>query len=256
MSISSYQKPPLTFDEQLNLLEKKGLLIHNKQGAFRILSSISYERFKAYLIPFKCKGSSRQLKPETTFNNVCELYEFDRELRLLVMDAVERVEVAVRTQLTYHIAHKYGMFAHENDSFFQKDLEDEYQKWLEKIHKETKRSSKSNESVRNYKNKYKGFPIIPIWMLTEIISFGQLSHFYKYLQEQDKKEVSKKFELHHKRLGNWLHVLNYVRNICAHHHRLWNNKLSIQPKKVKHLKRDHLQYDRIFLILTILYYLL
>ncbi len=90
MSISSYQKPPLTltFDQQLNLLEKKGLIIHNKQDAFRTLSSISYERFKAYLIPFKSKGNNEQLKPETTFNNVCELYEFDRELRLLVMDAM------------------------------------------------------------------------------------------------------------------------------------------------------------------------
>ena len=113
-----------------------------------------------------------------------------------------------------------------------------------------------NPPIKNYKKKYKDFPTIPIWMLTEIISFGQLSHFYKYLKKQDKKEISKNFKLHHKKLEEWLHVLNYVRNICAHHHRLWNNELSIRPKRLKNLKKAHLQYDRVFFVLIILHYLL
>ena len=253
MSISSYQKPPLTFDQQLDLLKEKGLLIHDKQNALNVLSCISYERFKAYLVPFKSEENNKQLKPDTTFDNVYELYEFDRELRLLVMDAIEWIEVAIRTRLTYHIAHKYSLFAHEDYKFFQKEIKDEHHQWLLKIHEDTKRSSNSNESIRNYKNKYKGFPTIPIWMLTEIISFGQLSSFYKYLKKEDKRKISEHFKLNYKTLEKWLRVLTYIRNICAHHSRLWNKKLTIKPSEYK---KTDIPNDRIFYILLILYYLL
>ena len=115
-----YRKSPLSFDQQLHLLEEKGLVVYDKQSALDVLSCISYERFKAYLAPFKSRESCGMLKPNTTFDDVYDLYELDRELRLLVMDAIEWVEVAIRTQLTYHIAHKYGIFAHEEYEFFQK----------------------------------------------------------------------------------------------------------------------------------------
>ena len=172
-----YKKPPLIFDEQLHLLEEKGLKIYDKQKALDVLSCISYERFKAYLAPFKSVENFGNLKLNTTFNNVYDLYEFDREFRLLIMDAIEWIEVAIRTRLTYHIAHNYDVFAHEKHEIFQRKNKNKHVKWLVKIHEDTKRSSNSNESIKNYKNKYKDFPTIPIWMLTEIISFGQLSHF-------------------------------------------------------------------------------
>ena len=249
-----YQKPPLTFEQQLNRLKEKGLVIHDKQNALNVLSCISYERFKAYLVPFKSKENNKQLKPDTTFDNVYELYEFDRELRLLVMDAIEWIEVAVRTRLTYHIAHKYDdIFAHEKYETFHKRNKSQHAEWLEKIYKDTKRSSNSNESIRNYKNKYKGFPIIPIWMLTEVISFGQLSLFYTYLKNEDKRKISEYFKLNYKTLKKWLHVLNHIRNICAHHSRIWNKKLTIKPPEYK---KSDVPNDRIFYILLMLYYLL
>ena len=248
-----YQKPPLTFEKQLNRLKEKGLLIHDKQNALNVLSCISYERFKAYLVPFKSKENNKQLKPDTTFDNVYELYEFDRELRLLVMDAIEWIEVAVRTRLTYHIAHKYGIFAHEEHKFFHERNKDKHAEWLVKIHENTNQSSSSNESIKNYKNKYKGFPTIPIWMLTEVISFGQLSLFYTYLKSEDKRKISEHFKLNYKTLKKWLHVLNHIRNICAHHSRIWNKKLTIKPPEYK---KSDVPNDRIFYILLMLYYLL
>ena len=137
-------------------------------------------------------------------------------------------------------------------SFFKRE-KDEHHEWLVKIHKDTERSSQSHESIRNYKNQYKDFPTIPIWMLTEIISFGQLSHFYKYLKKEDKKEISKHFKLNYLTLEKWLRVLTYIRNICAHHSRLWNKKLTIKPSEYK---KPDIPNDHIFYILLILYYLL
>lgn len=90
-------------------------------------------------------------------------------------------------------------------------------------------------------------------MLTEIISFGQLSLFYKYLKSEDKRKISEHFKLNYKTLEKWLHVLNHIRNICAHHSRVWNKKLTIKPPKYK---KSDVPNDRIFYILLMLYYLL
>ncbi|UQB43357.1 Abi family protein [Thiomicrospira microaerophila] len=103
------------------------------------------------------------------------------------------------------------------------------------------------------------------WMLTEVMSFGALSFFYAGLQndkkigKQDKAAVSSIFNLHHKRLGDWLHKLTYVRNVCAHHSRLWNRELAIRPDKVKEnlwLPPITPRNDRIFYILLMMRYLL
>ncbi len=111
----------------------------------------------------------------------------------------------------------------------------------------------------HYKNKYEGFPRLPIWMLTEVMSFGALSFCYTGLHNDDKKVVAAKFGIHHKRLADWLHQLAYIRNVCAHHSRLWNRELSIRPENV----RDSLwnppitpRKDRIFYILLMLRFLL
>ena len=70
-------------------------------------------------------------------------------------------------------------------------------------------------------------------MCTEIMSFGSLSVFYKGMKNTDKNEVSKNYDLHYKTLQNWLHTLTYIRNVCAHHSRLWNRDIAITPPRLK-----------------------
>lgn len=257
----AYSKHPLTFVQQLNQLEARGLTVADRPQALETLASISYYRLSAYWHPFRIRDKnqllSSQLRPGTGFDDVIELYEFDRQLRSLLLDAIERIEVSVRTRITYHMSHTYGAFAHTNPAHFHSGFS--HGQWLTKLEDETRRSS--DEFIRHYKAKYQGFPTVPTWMLTELMSFGSLSIFYKGLQNdqkagiEDKKAVASYFGLHHKRLGNWLHTLTYVRNVCAHHSRLWNRELAIRPDKSKDPQWSAPmtpRNDRIFYVLLML----
>ncbi|MGX5203448.1 Abi family protein [Aliikangiella sp. IMCC44632] len=264
MSRLQYNKPALSFTDQLSKLEQRGMAIENHQDALNKLSSISYYRLSGYWFPFRLRDMSGNVssdfEPNTTFNKVAELYEFDRKLRELVLDAIERVEVAVRTQFTYHIGRRYGAFGHTNASNFHNNFD--HLKWLSKLQAETERSS--DKFIKHYKDKYQGFPTIPIWMLTEVISLGGLSFGYQGLRNdrragvEDKKAISDHFNLHHKKLSNWLHTLTYIRNVCAHHSRLWNRELAIRPDSAREPEWSHPltpRNNRIFYMLLILRYL-
>ncbi len=228
----NYTKPALTFEEQLLLLHERGLSVPNKDEALKNLECNSYYRLSGYWYPFRVKRDNvitDQLRPGTTWEQIIELYEFDRRLRLLLIDAIDRVEIAIRTQVITTLAHSYGAFAHTDPANFHGSFL--HVKWLKTIEVEVGRSKE--EFIQHYQRKYNGFPTIPIWMLTEVMSLGLLSRLYKGLANDDKKQVSEYFKLHHKRLTGWLHTLTYVRNICAHHSRLWNRELSIKPEESK-----------------------
>ncbi|MDR9467666.1 Abi family protein [Marinospirillum sp.] len=263
--LEDYKKPALTFEQQLLHLKNLGMQIHDSDDALQKLSAISYYRLSGYWFPFRQRDKaghpSRYFISGTTFEQVLELYEFDRRLRSLMMDAIERVEVAVRTRITYHLGHAYGPFGHTDPANFHPGFD--HAAWLRKLEGETVRSS--DEFIRHYKERYTGFPKLPVWMLTEVMSFGALSFFYKGLINkrksgvEDKKAVSDYFHLHHKRLGDWLHTLTYVRNVCAHHSRLWNRELAIRPDKSKQtewLPPITPRNDRIFYVLLMLRHLL
>lgn len=143
----------------------------------------------------------------------------------MVLDALERIEVSIRTAVTYHLGMSYGAFAHEDASKFHPQFD--HQSWVGNLHAETQRSS--DAFVTHYQTKYQGFPTMPIWMMSELISLGSLSRLYRGMQGKDKQAVAAPLRIHHKRLQDWLHVLTYVRNVCAHHSRLWNRELAIRP---------------------------
>ena len=258
MSIT-YSKPAITFEDQLEKFISRGLIVSNKETAIKKLASIGYYRFSGYSYPFRIRNKNGEVTDNfihgSTWDNALELYEFDRKLRLLILDAIERVEVAIRCQFVYHFTHTYGAFGHTDFANFHENFK--HKEWLDETIKETHRSG--DEFIRHYSRKYTGFPIIPLWMLTEIMSLGSLSHAYKGLKNEDKKPISSYFNTHHKRLTDWLHSLTYIRNVCAHHSRIWNRELSIRPDIVKDRNWQAPitpRNDRIFYILLVLKYLL
>jgi len=255
----TYQKPALTFDEQLQLLQQRGLLVNGHEHALSQLGTISYYRLSAYWYPFRVRDQHGNVTNDfiegTSFDDVISLYEFDRKLRLLVIDAIERVEVCVRTLITYHLGHTYGAFGHTNSANFHPQFN--HGQWLSRLEDEAARSS--DAFIIHYKNKYSGFPTLPIWVITEVMSLGSLSFCYKGLKHGDKKVISGKLNIHHKRLADWLHKLTYIRNVCAHHSRLWNRELSIRPESSRAPEWNPPvtpRNDRIFYILLMLRYLL
>jgi abortive infection bacteriophage resistance protein len=105
-----FNKPPLPIPEQIHHLRQKGLLLDNEQEASHYLTVIGYYRLMIYFKPFLLKSETgiRQFKPNTQFSDLLNLYVFDRELRLLVTDALERIEVSFRTAISNAMSLKYG----------------------------------------------------------------------------------------------------------------------------------------------------
>ncbi len=228
--LKKYTKPPLTFQQQINLLQKRNMRIEDVPAAINILSKISYYRLSAYWYPFRSRNNSGQITDHfingASFEEAVNRYELDRKLRLLILDAIERIEISLRTKLTYHLAHQYGAYSHTDAHNFH--LRFAHAEWLAEL--ESKEASRSREEfIRHFKNNYHGFPRLPVWIATEVMSFGLLSKLFGGLQHQDKRIIAKTYNLHHKTLADWLHVLTYIRNICAHHGRLWNRELAIRP---------------------------
>ncbi|MBK9345247.1 MAG: Abi family protein [Burkholderiales bacterium] len=251
-----YAKQALSFADQLALLERRGLKVADRPAALDVLARVSYYRLSAYWYPFRQSapqgGKSSDLQPGTSLEAIQSLYEFDRQLRLLVLDALERIEVALRTAVTYHLGMRYGAFGHEDPQHFH--LQFDHTGWVDRL-----QTTQLPSFVAHYQENYQGFPSMPVWMMSELISLGSLSRLFKGMQNPDKKAIADPLSLHPKRLQDWLHVLTYVRNVCAHHSRLWNRDLSIKPMTMNEPEWSAPllpRRDKLFCILLMLRYLL
>lgn len=230
-----FDKPALSLDEQLELLSSRGLVIQDPSHALHYLRYIGYYRLSGYFRPFQYPNDpAHTFQAGTTFNQVLQLYIFDRKLRLLVMDAMERIEVAVRSAISNVMSQEYGAHWYLKRDLFSQQFA--FSDFLETVRKETGYYNKNRQNVfcRHYYNSYSEPELPPSWMVMEVISFGTLSQVYSHLtNKEDQKAISKEFGLHYTILISWLHALTYLRNMCAHHERLWNRVFTIKPKKAK-----------------------
>lgn len=98
-------------------------------------------------------------------------------------------------------------------------------------------SNKSTEFIKHYVSKYDSPPTPPSWMSVEIMYFNQLSLICSALRNQkDLSDLANFYSLPKDIFTSWLHTINYIRNICAHHSRLWNITLQVQPAKLNFSK--------------------
>lgn len=253
-----YTKKALSASEQVSLLKSRGLIIADEKNAVHTLNHINYYRLSAYIYPLLKDKENHIFKENVSFQNIIDLYNFDRELRLLFLDAIERIEVSLRTNIIYVLSLKYGPFWLSNKDFFY--IESKYNTQIAKLKDEFARSDE--KFLKHYFNKYEQ-EIPPTWISLEIASFGLISLFYQNLKfNKDKKEISNRYGLNHITFTSWLHTLTYIRNICAHHSRLWNRELGVQPSIPKSTgvlwlnKSESYKNDRIFYVLSIIIYFL
>lgn len=220
-----FVKSPKTYEEQVEILIRRGLTVSNKEEAAQFLSFCNYYRFNGYIVPFEEERD--RFFPGTTFKQIRDLYEFDRRLRLLVLDGISIIEIYTRTKIAYHLAHKYDGFAH----FDVKRLNPNrklYAGFIDKVIETTEVSKE--DFIVAYKSKYSNFPQTPIWMTTEICTFGMLSRLYSGLNPKDQRAIAAEFDAYYDVLASWLHSLSVARNFCAHFSRLWNRQFGVAPK--------------------------
>ena len=166
-----FDKPPLTIEQQADLLLSRGL-IADKEGLMNRLKVVNYYRLTTYLYPFRNPKDNNRYNEGTSLDKVWRYYTFDRQLRLLTMDAVERVEVAVRTKLAYHLSHSMGAFAYTDQMNLPNLSIDNHQKWICELKKEIERSTE--QFIVHFNQKYGDVhPMPPLWIAVEIMSFGK-----------------------------------------------------------------------------------
>lgn len=224
--IMRFEKKPETPENQLKLLVSRGLQISNEPQFYRYLKNIGYYRLTGYMYPFQNSDGSHTFKSGTKFETILRHYLFDKKLRLLILDYIERIEISLRAAVTNHMSATFGAHWYLHDSCFYSS--DWHSRFLINT-KETVR--KSNEDfIRQYKLKYANPEEPPSWMIMETLTFGELTSLFENLKDgKEKKDIATHFNSKVSILESWLRSLNFVRNACAHHSRLWNRKLPLKP---------------------------
>lgn len=234
-----YNKAPLSIEDQVERLTQRGLSCSNPDRLKHYLGHIGYYRLSAYWLPFEQQPSDPDTRNHhflagTTFDMVIDLYDFDRKLRLLIMDAIERIEVAVRTHWASALALKYGSHAHMEPSLFKDPWQ--HTKDLAKVSRQLEHSSEA--FVLHYRERYSDPFMPPIWAVVETMTLGTLSRWVSNTSDTEvKKQLMKKMGLPTVEiLEKVLHTFTPMRNVSAHHSRLWNRQFAMALPEIKRLR--------------------
>ena len=243
----TYEKEALTPVELLSHLSYKGLVIDNPPAAIRALETIGYYRLNIY-----CRSrqyGNKMFIPWVTFSDILNLYHFDKKLRILCLDAIERIEVALRASINNRAAASLGSHFYMNPENFERfsGFNNFCRYAMEDDH----------PIVKHYFNRYHTPELPPIWALTEILSIGKLSFLYADLKISVRKSIAKDdFGYSEGSLTSWFRCIADFRNKCAHHERIWNAKmLSNMPSYSRDLRELNCQdrfYSRAVLIVALL----
>lgn len=263
-------KPWTSVDRQIQILAERGL--SDAPDFERYLSQVGYYRLSGYAYPLRQYASKKQdakqegnprrrldsFVPGARMSHVIALYEFDEQLRLALWQALSKLEIALR----FDIGHTFGKtdpYLHMRVSKLWKtgSRRARAQKFVKKLADTQQRSSE--EFVKHHHQAY--HDQMPIWVITEILEFGSLVNLYSLAPFEQRRQVADQYQARSDELESWLRVMNYLRNICAHHARLWNRQVVIRPS-IKYRRKDPNlspclgRDDKIFASLTLAAYLL
>lgn len=222
MALPHYNQSQISVADQIRLLKSEGLYFSNENKARHILDNISFFRMKSYLRPFR-QPHLRQFKKGASFEDAYSLYKFDSALRKMICSELEKIEVSIRTQLSLIMGDEAGIYWFEKPDNFRNY--NRHAILLNNLQTELQRSD--DDDIVSFRQRYSNkFP--PSWMTFEISSFGTLSMMYRWLNAgHARRKIARFYGLTDTVMESWLHSIVYVRNICAHHSRLWNRRLSI-----------------------------
>ena len=267
MDKREYTKPFLTFDQQADLLIERGLC-SSREDICHYLRQVNYYRLCGYWHPFYQRDEKgiclQQFREGTTIEKIWRQYTFDRQFRVLMMDAIERVEISLRTKFAYYTAKAYGAFAYANRSTYRENPHTpplradaptrerrKYENRCKKNNFDLRHSQilrrlnsqfrlSLEKSAKHFNRNYTN-PYPPIWIATEFMTFNMVASLIEMSEKSIIKQIADDYLLPKPVFLSWLQGINEIRNICAHHSRLWNRTLGVQFKIPKYKKTPELR---------------
>lgn len=228
-----YNKRPIDYTEQIAVLRNRGLIIADEDYAIRQLGIISYFRLASYWRPMESDKVTHKFKPGSTFENAIDLYYFDKQLRALLFSIIQSIEIALRTKVIHHVSMNYGAFWFTdgglctNKHMFVSNL----------AHIQDELNRSKEDFILEHSAKYTSPKVPPAWKALEVVTFGTLSKLYFNLNDNNiKKAIASEFNIPHRKfLDSWIKSMAVLRNIIAHHARLWNRNFPNIPLLPHHL---------------------
>lgn len=267
---SPYAKPHMPVTEQVALLQQRGLAITDTVRAEAALTRIGYYRLSEYWHPMRQVAPTVPGQPVTLlhtfqggarFCDATDLYVFDKRLRLLLLDAIERIEVALRVWCAHTLGARDPYIHRDWKALDPAFVAKDHATWLSRI---DGAAAKSREDfIAKFLKEYS--PPVPLWVSIECWDFGILSYFVTGISTADKTAMATHYGLPRRELlTSWVRSVNHVRNICAHHSRLWNRVLVDRPKpprareiaELDHLAAHIAAHNRLYAVAAALQYLL
>jgi abortive infection bacteriophage resistance protein len=221
-------KQPLTISGQIKKLRSRGLIIEDRDCAYRALESINYFRLVHYFAVFLDENGEQYIEG-TRFEDGLRLYDFDRKLRTEILMALEEIEIAFRAVVSNYHSVKYKALGYLNEDSF--DRRHNHRMFINKIERMMDKNADLS-FVRHHNKKYGGK--LPLWVMMEMFSFGMLVFFFQDLKQLDKKEIAKHYyDLDYRHIESWLDYLADLRNHCAHYNRVYGNSLPDGLRKIE-----------------------
>lgn len=216
-------KIAFNIEEQISRLKKYGVVFDNEEKAKEILLDVGYYRMGFYSFPFEktfpaLNNRTHEVKEGTTFKSIYDLYAFDTKLRRLLLFALDRIEVNIRTQITYIVSNHYikspTWFADSNimNDDFVKTFEEKVYKTL-----------KENPIIKRHHDKYINDKYAPAWKTIEFMTLGNLTSLYKSIKNDAiKRTIANKYKCSIRVFINYLETIRVIRNKCAHGNCIYN----------------------------------
>lgn len=209
-------KQPTTYQEQILILQGRGCQIGDETFALDFLKRVNYYRFSGYFFGFH---------EEITFEKIAAIYAFDQELRFLITKVVSAIELFAKSMISYYHGHQYGTLGYMNqDNYGESHDHERFLSQFESVIRNNKNSQIAKHHFRKYDGNF------PIWVAVELFTMSMISIFYADLKTADKKAIAKEYSTDYVHLESWLHSTSVLRNICAHHGRLYPLHFHQPPK--------------------------
>jgi abortive infection bacteriophage resistance protein len=230
-------KPFKSVDDQIAILQDRGMEICDDEFARRALREIGYYRLSGYSYPYRAVQAETGLLSDnfiegTTIEKVVKLYRFDQELRAVTGLQLAKIEIVLRVMISHELGrvdpyihlspHKLGKKAWDKVNVRPTE---QYSEWLDKYSLSVVRSNE--DSVIHYKKKYDA--ILPVWVAVHVLDWGSLRMLYDFARDEQRIAVANQLNISESQFSSWLLCLNDVRNVCAHHGRLYSRTFPKSP---------------------------